>query len=194
MIMYGRNRPAGTAGLHLRKIFASVLILQVLTFPFCILSAEPGMQTDKDTNAELDQDKSTPEDPELLQARIKARSTLNYFWKKLDNPESNEESFMIKVRIKDSHGVEDFWCARIKRQESRIECTIANEPQTVKSVTFGQIISLDESQIVDWMYRKNGFIHGNFSMRVLIERMPEEKAEFYRSMLADIDSESSKEQ
>ncbi len=124
------------------------------------------------------------DDSELEKARKRALATLDRFWQAFENPGEGEESFMIKVRIQDANATEYFWCGRIQRSETGIKCTVANEPREVQSVAFGEIIAVDQDQIVDWMYRKNGFIHGNYSMRVLIERMPAEKAEFYRSMLA----------
>ncbi|MCB1302780.1 MAG: DUF2314 domain-containing protein [Leptospiraceae bacterium] len=126
-----------------------------------------------------------PDDADLAAAVEKARATLPHFWNTLANPTANQESFMIKVRIVDASATEDFWCGRIHKEAELVRCTIANEPKKVQSVSFGQEISPKSTQIVDWMYRDNGYIHGNYTMRALIKRMPSEKAEFYRSMLAD---------
>ena len=124
------------------------------------------------------------EDPELYKAKQKARASLEKFWLALENVKEGEDSFMIKVRIQDPYGAEDFWCGKIQKSAEEIRCTIANEPKEVQSVSFGQSIVVEQAQIVDWMFRRNGYIHGNFTMRVLIERMPPEKADYYRSMLA----------
>ena len=125
------------------------------------------------------------DDPEMNAAIQEARDTLPEFWTKFANPEPGEDSFMIKVMISDSKGIEHFWCGRLKKEGESIQCTITNEPQTVESVEFGQLIEPDPADISDWMYRKNGYIYGNRTMRVLIKRMPKEKADYYRSMLAD---------
>lgn len=125
------------------------------------------------------------DDPEMVAAIRKARSTLPYFWHRFKSPGQGEESFMIKVMIQDSYGIEHFWCGRLKKEKDSIECTIANEPGKVRSVAFGQVIRPEQKQITDWMFRRNGYIHGNFTMRVLIKRMPPDRADYYRSMLAE---------
>ena len=200
------------ASLHCRFAFLGVLILLLSFFSPLNLPVEAeepsdgsgqpanvsedsgeGPANDTATDKPATDEKEEPQgdevilvgrdDPEMVAAIKKARASLPAFWQRFSNPGANEESFLIKVMISDAFGVEHFWCGRLKKEGDEIECTIANEPHTVRIVEFGQVIHPEQSQISDWMFRKNGYIHGNFTMRVLINRMPPEKAEYYKSML-----------
>jgi len=53
---------------------------------------------------------------------------------------------------------------------------INNTPQFVTSVKAGQRIIFKEKDIVDWLYRENGQMHGNFTACALARREPPTEA------------------
>jgi uncharacterized protein YegJ (DUF2314 family) len=55
----------------------------------------------------------------------------------------------------------------------------------VGNVAEGQRIEVPETDISDWMFRRNGEIVGNETMRVLLNYMPAEEAAQYREMLEE---------
>lgn len=125
------------------------------------------------------------EDAEMNAAMQKARDTLPMFWTKHASPESDEESFSVKLGISDGKNVEHFWCGDIKGDAAKASCAIGNEPQSVFTVKIGQRVDIDPAIISDWMYMKSGKIKGGQTIRALIPKLSEEEAQSYRAMLAD---------
>ena len=55
----------------------------------------------------------------------------------------------------------------------------------VSNEKMGQQYSLSKTEISDWMFMRDGKMHGNYTLRPLLVTMPESKAEMYRQMFAD---------
>ena len=121
-------------------------------------------------------------DPEMNAAIKKARASLDSFWTKLANSAAGETDFSLKVAIKDGKKVEHFWVIGVKRDGDKISGTINNEPELVKNVAFGEHYEFTEDVISDWLYRRNGKMVGNETMRPLLKRMPEDAAAPYWAM------------
>ncbi len=99
--------------------------------------------------------------------------------------QGNGTDFSVKVPIEDANGTEYFWISNIKYRDGSFEGTIGNEPGIVKNVKFGQKWTIAKSEISDWMYLRDGKMHGNYTMRVMLKSLPEDQAEEMRSRLAD---------
>ena len=70
-------------------------------------------------------------------------------------------------------------------KDGKFEGTINNEPGSVNNVTLGQQWTIGKTEISDWMFMRDGKMHGNYTMRPLLKTMPEAEAEMLRSMLAE---------
>ena len=55
----------------------------------------------------------------------------------------------------------------------------------VSNEKMGQQYSLSKTEISDWMFMRDGKMHGNYTLRPLLVTMPESQAEMYRQMFAD---------
>ncbi|MBM3794683.1 MAG: DUF2314 domain-containing protein [Acidobacteria bacterium] len=99
--------------------------------------------------------------------------------------ERQGEDFVVKARIQDSNGTEHFWLENIRYVDGEFSGVISNEPGIVKNVRVGQSCKIKESDIEDWMFRRDGKIHGNYTMRPLVKSMPPEEAARYRELLAE---------
>jgi uncharacterized protein YegJ (DUF2314 family) len=115
----------------------------------------------------------------------KARASLDDFLKIADAPPADVESASIKVKIVDQKQSEHFWVTPFKHEGDRFAGVIANEPQLVKNVTFGQVYQFTRADISDWMIRRGGRIHGAYTLRALLPLMSADEAAQYRAMLAD---------
>ena len=80
---------------HTSKITAAALVAILLS----LLAA--CSKRDKVVNVEDD-------DPEMVAAIAKARSTLPQFWQVFDKPERGDSKFSLKVKITDKKGTEHF--------------------------------------------------------------------------------------
>lgn len=121
------------------------------------------------------------DDKEMNTAIAEARSTVADFVARLQDPKSTDEGFSVKKMITDGDKVEHFWLDDISYSNGYFSGYIGNDPQSVSSIKFGQEVSVAETEITDWMYLDNGKMVGNFTLRVLLKRMPKEEADRIRA-------------
>lgn len=111
------------------------------------------------------------------------RSSVDSFISELSNPSGTNHA--VKAPIEDGDDTEHFWLTDVSFNGDTFEGTINNDPGMVGNVQMGQKSTIKKSEISDWMFMKDGKIHGNYTMRPLLKAMPEDEAETLRSMLAD---------
>ncbi len=111
-------------------------------------------------------------------AILKARSTLNTFWKKYKNPAAGERNFSLKVGIRDGGVTEHFWVVNIERKDGLAYGVISNDPNSVTRVRKGQKILIPNKDISDWTYISGNKIIGNRTLQVLMKYNPALKARF----------------
>lgn len=134
--------------------------------------------------------KSTPDtlvkiaddDNEMDAAIERARGEADLFVAELSKPTG--EMYAVKVAIQDGEDTEHFWLNDLTYKNGEFHGTINNKPGVVKNVKLGQPWSVKKGEISDWMFLRDGKIHGNYTMRPLLKSMPPEEAAKYRAMLA----------
>ena len=119
-------------------------------------------------------------DAEMNAAMLQANQSLKVFIDRFNNPQEGDSDFALKVMVSDEFGVEHFWVTDISITEEGFTGFIANEPQTVKLVDIGQKVNFGPDIVTDWSYDHNGVKQGAFTLRVLLERMPKEQADYYK--------------
>ena len=128
------------------------------------------------------------DDPEMNAAIKKARDTLPKFWQKFSQPRNGEQDFALKVRIVDGEGGEHFWLTDLERKDGKIFGTVNNEPEIVGNVKMGERREIPEADISDWLYVREGKMHGNFTIRPLFKSMSPEEVKQLKQMLSDPES------
>ena len=123
------------------------------------------------------------DEQEMDQAIARARSEVDQFIAQL--AAGNGEEFAVKVPIKEKDQVEHFWLTKIEFRDGEFHGEIGNDPGIVSNVKLGQPYTIAKSEITDWMFMRDGKIHGNYTMRPMLKTMPPNEAEQLRSMLAD---------
>ena len=63
--------------------------------------------------------------------------------------------------------------------------TINNDPNTVASVKLGDRIEIPDADITDWLYRRDGKMVGNRTLKPLFKQMPAAEVERLKKMMAD---------
>jgi uncharacterized protein YegJ (DUF2314 family) len=119
-------------------------------------------------------------DPDMISAIKQARSTLNEFLVLSLNPPPNTTGFKLKVMVKDGANTEHFWVIPFRQTSSGFEGILANDPQTVRNVKGGQLLSFQRDVISDWGYIKDGRQVGSFTVCALFKKMPKEQSDYYR--------------
>jgi len=125
------------------------------------------------------------DDAEMNAAIARARASLPDFWRVFEKRDRGETDFSLKVKITDKEKVEHFWVVDIERKDGKIFGIINNDPDIVQHVKLGDRITVNEADISDWLYLRNGKMVGNYTLRVLFKQMPKSEVEKYKQMLAD---------
>jgi uncharacterized protein YegJ (DUF2314 family) len=92
----------------------------------------------------------------------------------------------VKVPIVEGAAVEHFWLREVtfNRKTAQFSGLIDNDPGFVKNVKIGQSLTVSATQISDWLYMREGRMHGNFTIRVLLPRMPAAEAQWWHAKLS----------
>jgi uncharacterized protein YegJ (DUF2314 family) len=141
---------------------------------FITLSLAPALGADTAVDrAKRDEIMAVPKgDPDMEAAFRKARETLADFLALARAPRSSIDNMAVKVAIRDRSETEYFWVSPFKEKDGAFVGTINNTPRSVRNVKLGQVISFQSSDIVDWLYRENGKMVGNYTACVLLKQVP----------------------
>jgi uncharacterized protein YegJ (DUF2314 family) len=123
------------------------------------------------------------DEKEMEAAIARARSEVDQFIAELTQPTGEDHA--VKAPIEDGGETEHFWLTDLKYKDGQFEGTINNEPGLVKNVKLGQKWKIKKEEISDWLYMRDGKMHGNYTMRPLLKAMPADEAAEFRSMLAE---------
>ena len=123
------------------------------------------------------------DEKEMDAAIARARGEVDSFIQELSKPTGEDHA--VKVPITDKGQTEHFWINELSYGNGQFEGTINNDPGLVTNVQNGQKWSVGKDEISDWMFMRDGKMHGNYTMRPLLKTLPADEAEKYRSMLAD---------
>ncbi|MCM3878350.1 MAG: DUF2314 domain-containing protein [Thermoanaerobaculia bacterium] len=118
------------------------------------------------------------EDPLMSAAIKKAGSTLTEFKAALRAPPTGASGFSVKVSFPHGNNSrEHIWLGAPSFSDGQVSGVVGNEPVYVTSLKLGQQVSAPEARVSDWMYVQNGVLHGGFTVRALLDRMPREERE-----------------
>lgn len=119
------------------------------------------------------------DDPKMLAAIEKARSTVDEFVVALQSPKPSYSMFAVKMPLKHADGQEHIWVSQIRFKNGKFEGAISNDPVHVKNVRMGQVVEVPKTDISDWMYVDGRKLVGGYTMRALREILPpNERKEF----------------
>ena len=128
-----------------------------------------------------DQIASVPKDDSDMESAFrKARATLKEFLALVVAPRPSITNYAVKIGIPDRENVEYFWISRFVQIDGLLIGKIDNTPRSVKNVRKGERISFKESDVVDWLYRENGKMIGDYTACALIKKEPKEHAEAFK--------------
>jgi len=123
-----------------------------------------------------------PGDPQMSAAIARAKSGLPVFFGHVATPGPGETSFLVKFDVIPESGVEFVWAEIIAHRGGQTVARLVNEPAD-KRFKFGQQVTLNDDQVIDWSYRHAGVTVGSHTTRVLLSRMPEAEAAPIRKYL-----------
>lgn len=119
-------------------------------------------------------------DPDMAAAFRKARASLKEFLALVRSPRPSITNYAVKIGIPYRGGTEYFWISRFVQKDGVIIGRIDNTPRSVTSIREGERISFEEGDVVDWLYRENGKMIGNFTACALIKKEPPQQAAAFK--------------
>jgi uncharacterized protein YegJ (DUF2314 family) len=115
--------------------------------------------------------KAPQNDRELAVAASKAQASLSEFLKTAIPPAPGTTGHAVKIPLRQGGVTEWVWISGLTlKGADTVAGSLGNTPAIVKGFTPGQTIEVKRSEIVDWIYEKNGRMAGGYSVCVLIGR------------------------
>jgi uncharacterized protein YegJ (DUF2314 family) len=139
----------------------------------------PKVQTDRhggrvDYMPGGDQPVRVPSTPQMAEAMQAAKETLAVFWAWHETRSEDPNDCALKVRFSNSKGgYEYIWLIDILRTADVVTGLVASEPEAVPDLKLWRPTAIDQDDIVDWTFRKDGLYYGHFTTRVLAASHPE---------------------
>jgi uncharacterized protein YegJ (DUF2314 family) len=125
------------------------------------------------------------QDTGMIAAIAKAQATLPAFFDRLAKSVPGDSNFAVKIHYKvNADDGEHIWANKVEHKDGMVSATINNEPNKIADLKFGQRVTVPVTQITDWMYSRDGKIHGGQTIRAVLPYLPKPQAEQYRAMLA----------
>jgi uncharacterized protein YegJ (DUF2314 family) len=119
-------------------------------------------------------------DPDMEAAFRQARETLKTFLDLARTPRSTITRMAVKVAVRDAGETEYFWISPFTEQDGRFAGKINNTPRSVHNVKLSQTITFKQSDVVDWLYRENGKMFGNFTACALLKHVPPSEMQAFK--------------
>ena len=128
------------------------------------------------------------DDPEMAAAIEAARETLDNVLERKATGGIPAEALSLKVAIpKEGGGVERIYLNGIVQiDETTFEGLLANDPSALPDLKMGDRYRFTHEQIVDWLFVANGQMHGSYTLRVMLPKLPKAQADQFRAMLAPL--------
>ncbi|MBX3443453.1 MAG: DUF2314 domain-containing protein [Planctomyces sp.] len=104
-------------------------------------------------------------------AMDQASEKLDDFIAALKKPAATQKDFSVKYLVEQGEAGEYLWVNEVKFDGKKFTGKVANHPQVVKTLKFGQQVALQEDEIDDWMYVDDGKLKGGFTIRAQREML-----------------------
>jgi uncharacterized protein YegJ (DUF2314 family) len=97
-----------------------------------------------------------------------------------------DTDFTLKVPLPYAGGRELIWMGDVRVEGDEFTGRIANAPVHQRVIREGSPHRVKQTEIVDWYFMRDGKMHGSYTTRVMLKRMPPEQAERLRAILAPL--------
>lgn len=111
-----------------------------------------------------------PDDPEMAAAEAKARATLDEFIQALQSPAPNQSEFGVKHEFRENGESEHMWITDLSFSDGKFSGRLGNTPGVLKNIKEGDAVSIDRSEVEDWLYFQDGDLVGGHTVKVLMGR------------------------
>jgi uncharacterized protein YegJ (DUF2314 family) len=116
------------------------------------------------------------DDLEMNKAISSARTSFPQFLNVFKSNCDGCKNFSVKMRF--SYGQnkgEHIWLDHLYFEKDKFAGVIANTPENIDWIKFGDTVEVKRDSLSDWMYIKNGKLVGGFTIKVTYNRMSEKE-------------------
>lgn len=125
----------------------------------------------------------TDGDEKLSAAIEEARETLPKFFVEL---KGGEGDFSLKVPVRHGREVQHVWISDVHYASGKFTGQIASKAGGKRGAGIGQTYTVSGGDISDWMIERDGAIYGGYTLRAMLDDMPEEQAAPLRARMRDL--------
>jgi uncharacterized protein YegJ (DUF2314 family) len=129
-------------------------------------------------------------DTEILTIAEDSRNTLSVFFRRLARPDSNERNFCVKYPFLADEGsgihMEHIWLTGIHFKKGSYYGTLSASPLYLHNRQRGDKVSFNPDDITDWMYTQGDKIIGGYSIKYLLENIPEDRRSEEQQKILDM--------
>lgn len=122
-------------------------------------------------------------DEAMVGAVAKARETLPRFYELMS--QKTPGTYLVKYPLEENGMVENIWVQLVDMTDNEFIGLLSNEPVHVKTKKMGDSVRFLKSEAKDWMIKNDKEIYGGYSMRVLLDTLPEDQSAALSAMLRD---------
>ena len=125
-------------------------------------------------------------DEAIAKANADARASVDHFIAELNNPKPGYD-YSVKKAFTQGEEVEHMWIIDLSYEGTTFSGVVNNVPQLVTDVKMGDRVSVDRSEIGDWLITDpDGKLHGGYTARALLDTMSGEERKQFEARLAPL--------
>ena len=129
---------------------------------------------------------SPTSDTTMQDAIAAARASTATFVARLETPQPGDHAFGVKFPFRDGEQVEHMWLSDVRRDGDEFVGIVEAEAHLVGNVVQGSEVRVPVCEISDWGFSNGDAIHGNYTMRVMLDTFPPPMREALRQRLVPL--------
>ena len=120
------------------------------------------------------------DDPDIYQATLTARRTLEEFIRRIGSPAATQQYQAVKVKMMNQVGSDEYFWIPVATFDQGSFLVGANEHRNSSALLSANYpTSIGSDEIYDWMIVDDGILVGGYSLRVMRAKMdPEQRRQF----------------
>lgn len=122
-------------------------------------------------------------DSAMAGAVAKANATLPRFYELMSAKTLGD--YLVKYPLEENGLVENIWVQLTDMNDNEFIGLLSNDPVQVKSKKMGDQVRFSKADLKDWMIKNDKEIYGGYTMRILLDKLPEDQSAALQSMLRD---------
>lgn len=113
------------------------------------------------------------DDRKMNAAMEEARASFPDFLRMLNSDCKECDRFNVKMRFEEGETIEHIWLDNLEIKDGSLVGLIANEPENITNIRYGDTVSVRKEMLSDWMYVQNGRLVGGYTVKVMYDQMNE---------------------